>query len=489
MTRLMAFAPAAIRLAVALTLTARIAGSVTIGVAGRFALAFCLASGFASPSAADARPAFDTGQIPDPVILLPEGPAQGSVMLFSSGDGWDGGDAAIAARLRSEGAAVVGIDLPRYLAALDREGKDCVYLVADFESLGHQLERATGSTDFHAPIVAGSGQGGALAIDILAQTPADTLGGVVAEDPSDGVQLSTRLCTDQPRSERAGGSVYALPPGGQPAPLTLVLSGSATAENARRLGELSAAGVSLRVAAADGSLSPVYGDAVSGAVRHAAGGDGNAAVVELPTAPRFGTMAIVLSGDGGWRDLDRQIAGILQSNGVPTIGLDSLRWFWSSRTPQQTAAELARLIAVYTAKWGVPNVVLVGYSFGANVLPDAYLAMPPEARARVAQVSLLGIADMADWRITVSGWLGGASPSATPTGPALAKLPPELVQCVHGEAETDSACPSLQGTGVEIVTTKGGHHFDGNYQALAQRILDGFRRREAADATSAAEPQ
>ena len=104
-----------------------------------------LALAVAGSAAADDAPTFDTGQIPDPVILLPDGPAQGSVVLFSSEDGWNSEDDALAARLQADGAAVVGIDLPSYLRALDAQGQNCVYLVSDFESLGHQLERATGA--------------------------------------------------------------------------------------------------------------------------------------------------------------------------------------------------------------------------------------------------------------------------------------------------------------------------------------------------------
>lgn len=446
------------------------------------ALLACLAG----PAVADDAPTFDTGQIPDPVIALPEGPAQGSVMLFSSEDGWNSEDDALAARLQAEGAAVVGIDLPSYLAALDGQGKDCVYLVADFESLGHQLERATGATSFHAPIVAGVGQGGALAVNILAQTPFDTLGAAIAADPSDGVPLDSEFCTKQPRAEGTDGWNYALPAGNQPAPLTVVLTSGATAESAGRVADLSAAGVTFQLDAADGSGAPTFGDAVAAAVARNAGTSDAPAVVELGTTPTMGAMAIVLSGDGGWRDLDKQIAGILQTKGIPTVGLDTLRWFWSPRTPQETGAELARLVDLYTDKWKVPKVILVGYSFGADVLPASYLAMPAEAKAKVAEISLLGLATMGDWQITVSGWLGKASSTAEPTGPALAKLPPALVQCIHGAEEDDSACPSLAGTGVEIITTKGGHHFDGNYEALAQKIIDGFERRQQGGATQPA---
>ena len=186
-------------------------------------------------------------------------------------------------------------------------------------------------------------------------------------------------------------------------------------------------------------------------------------------------MAIMISGDGGWRDIDKQVAGVLQAQGVPVVGLDSLRWFWSTRTPQETAAEIAHLIDVYTERWGVGKVVLAGYSFGADVLPEAYLALPPEAQDRVAQISLLAPSQQADWQITVSGWLGAASSKARPTGPALARMPPGKLQCIQGQEETDSACPALAASGAEVIVTKGGHHFDGDYKALAGHILDGLR--------------
>ena len=59
----------------------------------------------------------------------------------------------------------------------------------------------------------GAGQGGALALDMLAQTPADTLGGAIAVDPAAAVPLKTALCTKAARSRGPDGSAYALPRG------------------------------------------------------------------------------------------------------------------------------------------------------------------------------------------------------------------------------------------------------------------------------------
>jgi type IV secretory pathway VirJ component len=46
------------------------------------------------------------------------------------------------------------------------------------------------------------------------------------------------------------------------------------------------------------------------------------------------------------------------------------------------------------------------------------------------------------------------------------------VLCVYGEGESDSICPGLPaGGGVTRVEIGKGHHFSGEYAALADRIL------------------
>jgi type IV secretory pathway VirJ component len=58
-------------------------------------------------------------------------------------------------------------------------------------------------------------------------------------------------------------------------------------------------------------------------------------------------------------------------------------------------------------------------------------------------------------------------------------MPPAILQCIQGREEDDSACPALAASGAEVIVTGGGHHFDGDYKALAARILAGLARREA----------
>ena len=67
--------------------------------------------------------------------------------------------------------------------------------------------------------------------------------------------------------------------------------------------------------------------------------------------------------------------------------------------------------------------------------------------------------------------LNRASKDALPVLPEVAKLDLRKVQCFYGEEEEDTACTATVFDQAERIKTKGGHHFDGNYNALAKRIL------------------
>lgn len=210
-------------------------------------------------------------------------------------------------------------------------------------------------------------------------------------------------------------------------------------------------------------------------------GAGKLPLVELAVPrPAGDAFAVIVSGDGGWRDIDRSIGRVLQSRGVPVLGWDALSYFWRRRGPDEFARDLGAAIEAYSERWGTPRVALVGYSFGADVLPHAYNRLPAGSRARVALMALLGLGRGADFQISLRGYLGLSGPDATPTEPEVRAIEPGLIQCIYGGTEAAaSGCQALAGSAAELVRTPGGHHFGGDYAALAERILDGLRRRGA----------
>ncbi|PWB32014.1 virulence factor family protein [Pseudomonas sp. SDI] len=210
------------------------------------------------------------------------------------------------------------------------------------------------------------------------------------------------------------------------------------------------------------------------------GNDGNAMsipVVEVPAGQTTDTVTLFLSGDGGWRDLDRDVAGEMAKLGYPVVGIDTLRYYWQHKTPEQSAVDLSELMQHYRQKWGTKRFVLTGYSFGADVLPAIYNRLPDADQKRIDAVILLAFARSGSFEIEVEGWLGNAGKEA-PTGPEMARMPAAKVVCIYGEEETDeSGCTDHTAVG-ERLKLPGGHHFDENYPALAKRLINEIENRQ-----------
>ncbi len=439
----------------------------------------------ASPPASFRAFGFETWDFGEVHLVNPDGAMHGLVVQFSDSQGWTAASGKIAAALARAGALVVGVDLPAYFRRLEAHpGKKCYDAVADIEFISRQVQRARGNATYRTPILAGVGAGGAFAAATLAQASADTIAGAVSLDPT--ASLGTRLppCWRTPPPVSFDGDSSYGPWKSLPGFWVVGFAGSDSAGR-RHIENLQTAGTPVEISSIAGesgrpeAMAALLRPRLEAGLRPANPVISGLPLIELPASPHGHLLAIIFTGDGGWRDLDKTIGEKLQSDGVSVVGWDSLRYFWSHKSPEQTARDLAAVIDTYNARWGTSKVALVGYSFGAGVLPFAYDRLSPEAKQSVVQLSLLGFENAADFEISLMGWLG-APPTkyALPTEPAVAPIDPAMIQCFYGKDENDSLCPALAAKHeVTVIETPGGHHFDGDYDALAERILEGFHHR------------
>lgn len=399
-------------------------------------------------------------------VFRPDGEMRDFVILFSQADSWGKEDEAAARALRAQGVMVQGVDSGPYLAMI--KGVACNEMDGDSESLAREVQRQVGTRRYHTAILAGIGAGGMLAERVLALAPPNSIAGAVSLDPVTSTAIDANGCGADAKKLEGFWTVGATPDWSEAGQRAVAATG--LRPELRRFatgqtpGEMLAALVMPHLAPPDAGA----GEDVS-----------DLPLVELKAMAPTDMLAIVLAGDGGWRDIDKRIGEDLQKSGINVVGLDSLRYFWSRVSPDRTAADVSRIIRAYTAKWHAKHVALIGYSFGADVLPFVYTRLPRAQQEMVRMMSLLAFSKGADFEIRVVGWLGaGPSARALPTIPELKQVPPGIVQCFYGAEEaSDSACPSLAGTEADIVETPGSHHFDGNYEKLAQRILKVWRER------------
>lgn len=404
-----------------------------------------------------------------PVYAPPKGVTPRAVVVhFSDGD--DG----VPEALVKAGAVVLPVDAESFRSAVAAravaEKQDCIYLAGDVGDLAAAAERALGMQDYLRPIFTGTGAGATLAYLSFGNAPPNTLTGAIGIGFEDRIDMPVSFCPT-PAMTRGQDGLWQ-------AELSAPMQGRALlfAPEARL--------AAFRQLAAENPTLDVEADAGAPAQQMVAALDRLAPraapetlpITTLPAQTATGqpaqprALAVILSGDGGWRDIDMQIGDILQKDGVTVLGLDSLRYFWRQRSPGEIAGDLSRAIAAADPEGRLP-VMLVGYSFGADVLPFAYPLLPQALRDRVRLNALLAPGRRTDFRIHVTGWIGMQSGDADIVS-AIARLPPEGTLCVWGRQEGQaSGCNDPAVAAIPQLMTAGGHHFDGNYPGLAAELL------------------
>jgi type IV secretory pathway VirJ component len=196
------------------------------------------------------------------------------------------------------------------------------------------------------------------------------------------------------------------------------------------------------------------------------------ALVEVPAtgSAERDLLAVMLTGDGGWADIDKSLAAGLAGAGVPVVGWSSLDYYWTPRTPDGAAADLARIVNHYSTTWKKDRVLVVGYSFGADVASFLVNRLPPPVMGRVAGVALLGPSEAASFEFHLASWLGGGADTRYPTVPEIEKLSVPAI-CVSATDEPDSVCRVVRGTHIRSVVVGEGHHFGGEYDRVVELIL------------------
>ncbi len=439
------------------------------------------------PAAAEA---FDYGRF-GAVSVYRGGTEPRDVVLFLSGDGgWNLGVISMAERLKDKGAVVAGIDIRHYLAQLEKSADECVSPAADFENLSRYLQAKLGFKRYLQPTLVGYSSGATLAYATLAEAPEGLFKGALSIGFCPDLDLEKPVCKGSgieaaPRRDAKGllKGVNFLP--------AKQLSGKWISLQGEIDQVCPAAATQKFIAAVPGGdiiMLPKVGHGYSVEIEAAyeritaAPAEGAAPalpapvadlpLIEVPAAhatpsPWFG---IFLSGDGGWVGLDRGVSGELAKHDIPVVGWDSLKYFWSPRTPQGAALDLDRVVRHYSRAWGKSHVLLIGYSQGADTMPFMVNRLPAATHDMVGLTTLLGISDNAVFEFHVANWLGNPG-GGLATAPELQRWSGAPYLCLYGEDDGGSACAEVSGKEGVVVKMPGGHHFGGGYSDIAAEIL------------------
>jgi type IV secretory pathway VirJ component len=440
---------------------------------------------------ASAAETLSHGRFKQVQIYRPTGPVK-HVVLFLSGDGgWTRGLTRMANVMVADGSLVIGIDLPDLYEVLETDGASCVFPDGDLENLSHWVQAYYKLPTYFTPLLVGYSAGASFAYAMLVQAPQGVFAGAVSLSFCADLDLRKPLCKgtalrSSPRKDGKGARL--LPTSRLHAPW-VALHGSTDEEcpaneardfvaKTRPAHYVELPDMGHRYTPTSAWLSQfrqAYGsilDAQPQTLPEPPKSLEDLPIVEvLPTGrAKTDLFAILLSGDGGWAGLDKEVAAALAQRGVPVAGVDSLRYFWRERTPDGLAQDIDRMLRYYAYGWNKKRALLIGYSQGADVLPFAVNRLPETTRSLVALTALIGISQSADFEFHVTNWIANGD-EGLPTRPETDKLSSDDTLCLYGDDDDDSLCPTIGAEHARVISLSGGHHFGGDYQHLADLLL------------------
>lgn len=428
-----------------------------------------------------------------------------AVVIFVSGDGgWNSGVVDMAKNIADQGALVAGIDIQHYFKAIKNEKVKCYYPAGDFEELSIILQKKVKMNQYLKPILVGYSSGATLVYGMLAQAPANTFSGAIALGFCPDIETDRTLCDGSGLTSHVlkEGKAYYLEKTEKLTAPFIVLQGTTDqvcnyADTKKymeglkqgKLISLSKVGHGFSVTK---NWLPQFIEAYQEVLRtpdyEKQKSEQNPLLKEqhlmplsfelpltiIPTRSKDDALSIafLISGDGGWTSFDQSVGEALAEKGIAVLGLDAQKYFWNSKTPLETANAVSKAVEHYLQQWNKKTFILVGYSFGASVVPFTAANLSEALKEKLKGVYALSPDVKADFEIHISDMLSlESSKDNYDVISEMKKIKEYNLVCFFGSEEDSEIRNRFLESGIKTIELPGSHHYNNDYSKIAENIL------------------
>jgi type IV secretory pathway VirJ component len=420
-----------------------------------------------------------------------------NVVIIISGDaGWKYGVVSFAEEFSEMNNIVIGVDILHYFKDLRQRTEDCYRVATDFVELATAIEKKYDFPEYKPALIMGYSSGATLVYGILAQARPGTFIGGISIGFCPDIQLPKKLCETNGLSEKVDvtGKSYFLQPDVRLGNPWIVLQGKldkvcnydevADFVNKTTDAELVTLPETGHGFSKWSDFMPQWKNAFRRLIEKYENNQSSKAIVErvknLPLVitgakSQIGdsTIALLISGDGGWYSFEQSIADHLANLGIPTIGLDSKKYFWKRRTPEETAGDIAMAFNFYAKEWGKARFLMIGYSLGAEIVPFIFNKFSLEMKPKIWSSVLLSPDTNTDFEIHISNMLGmGNRQNVYNVTDEIIRMQPLNTLIIFGEGEKTHIPDLLAGTGVTIRKIPGDHHYKFDLPLIIKTMKD-----------------
>ena len=417
-------------------------------------------------------------------------------ILISGYAGRKYGEAELAGVFSGMNTLLIEVDIPRYFNSLRERGRGCWMVSPDFVELATAVEKKYNFEGYVPPVIMGYSEGATLAYGILAQARPETFIGGISLGFCPAIEIPEMLCQVNGLTGEVitAGKSYYLNPNPRLGNPWIVLQGKkdticdskSVVSFVKKTSEAEL--ILLQSTGRDFSriseFKTQWKDAFSKLItRYNTSQAISAQGTRLSRIPYIltkekteitdGTVALFFSGDGGWYGFEQNIADKIALLGIPTIGIDTKRYFWNKKTPQETANDMAALLYYYGKEWNKTRFTLVGYSQGAEIVPFVVNLLPENLKSRISSVVMLSPATYTDFEIHITNMLGlGSRQNKFNVVDEILRIKNVPALCIFGEGEKTPVPHLLQDSRVKTVFIPGDHHYRSNETLIVKTMKD-----------------
>ena len=204
---------------------------------------------------------------------------------------------------------------------------------------------------------------------------------------------------------------------------------------------------------------------------------GNAAAQDFPvkewaSASQDKPLIFYLSGDGGLNKFSNSLCDGINEKGYQVIELNSKSYFWDKKTPEQTAIDVNNYLVKKMTGRKNQQLVMIGYSFGADVLPFILSRLPKDIHDKILVAFLMASSGSTDFEIHWSDIFGGNAKRDMDVVSEINKLVDDKIVIISSSDDRHLEANKITLKRYTHEILPGGHHFDGDTDEIIKVILN-----------------
>ena len=183
-------------------------------------------------------------------------------------------------------------------------------------------------------------------------------------------------------------------------------------------------------------------------------------------------LIFYISGDGGMNKFSTSLCEGFFKKGFDVSALNARDYFWDRKTPEKTASDVNNFLIKKLTGRKNQQVVLIGYSFGADIVPFIIKGISKNIDDKILVSFLMASSGNTDFEIHWADIFGGSTKRSMDVVTEINKLSDKKIVIISASDDKALAVNNITLKRFTHEVLPGGHHFDGDTQEIVKVILN-----------------